>query len=397
MSIVVRDVREHELDSVLALNNAAGPAILPLDAARLRYLFENAEYFRVAERDGTLAGFLIGFGSHANHALRHENWPAAPQYEYLADTLWSDHAYGRNAVAPRDSYGNAVLSHFPIVKSRNHCLSGPHTVPQRGVLHCVVSHGALPALHLMCVHLGLLERDRQAQIAALREVIDSEVPPDAPLIVAGDFNDWRQRADARLARIGLSEVFRQTQGRHACSFPAAWPLLLDFLADRLNVVDRTAWAERLTRGEVLDDSGQPLPPDAPFQPGTRIHYYRHLDDEPTIPFEETVLFQDAHLLVADKPHFLPVTPGGRYVQQSLLVRLKNRLGIESLSPIHRIDRETAGLVLFSLRPQDRAAYQALFRERSVHKVYEAIASSGTAHAWPLVLPANRVRLQLPHD
>ncbi len=154
-----------------------------------------------------------------------ERHPGVSQYEFLADSIWKDHAYGRNAVAPRDSYGNAVLSHFPIVKSRNHCLSGPRTMPQRGVLHCVVSHGALPALHLMCVHLGLLERDRQAQIAALREVIDSEVPPGAPLILAGDFNDWRQRADARLARIGLSEVFRQTQGRHACSFPAAWPLL----------------------------------------------------------------------------------------------------------------------------------------------------------------------------
>ena len=155
--------------------------------------------------------------------------------------------------------------------------------------------------------------------------------------------------------------------------PAPWPLLLDFLSDRLNVVDRSTWAGRLTRGEVLDDNGQPLPPDAAFQPGARIHYYRHLDDEPTIPFEESVLFQDEHLLVADKPHFLPVTPGGRYVQQSLLVRLKRRTGIETLSPIHRIDRETAGLVLFSLRPQDRDAYQALFRERAVHKVYEAIA------------------------
>lgn len=152
-----------------------------------------------------------------------------------------------------------------------------------------------------------------------------------------------------------------------------WPLLLDFLSDRLKVVDRAAWQLRLARGEVLDDAGQPLPLDAPFQPGARIHYYRHLDDEPPIPFEETVLFQDEHLLVADKPHFLPVTPGGRYVQQSLLVRLKRSTGIESLSPIHRIDRETAGLVLFSVRAQDRNAYQALFRDRVVHKVYEAIA------------------------
>jgi len=164
---------------------------------------------------------------------------------------------------------------------------------------------------------------------------------------------------------------------------AAWPLLLDFLADRLNVVDRAAWHLRLARGEVLDDNGQPLPPDAAFLPGARIHYYRHLDDEPTIPFEEAVLFQDEHLLVADKPHFLPVTPGGRYVQQSLLVRLKRRTGIDTLSPIHRIDRETAGLVLFSVRPQDRNAYQALFRERAVHKVYEAIAPHRPELAFPL--------------
>lgn len=166
---------------------------------------------------------------------------------------------------------------------------------------------------------------------------------------------------------------------------APWLRLLDFLAERLSVVDRAAWAERLARGEVLDDNGQPLAPDAPFEPGSRIHYYRHLDDEPVIPFEACVLFQDEHLLVADKPHFLPVTPGGRYVQQSLLVRLKRQTGIDSLSPIHRIDRETAGLVLFSLQAQDRNAYQALFRERVVHKTYEAIA----AHRPELVLPITR--------
>lgn len=160
--------------------------------------------------------------------------PGVSQYEFLADSIWHDHAYGRNAVAPRDSYGNAVLSHFPIVRSHNHRLSAPRTVPQRGVLHCVVNHGGLPALHLMCVHLGLLEHDRLAQIAALREIIDSEVPAGAPLIVAGDFNDWRQRADARLARIGLAEVFRQAHGRHARSFPAAWPLLR---LDRIYVRD----------------------------------------------------------------------------------------------------------------------------------------------------------------
>lgn len=163
---------------------------------------------------------------------------------------------------------------------------------------------------------------------------------------------------------------------------APFAQLLDFLTHRLPAVDRPAWQQRMAQGEVLAEDGQPLPPDAPYQPGTRVYYYRHLAHEPAVPFEEAVLFQDDHLLVADKPHFLPVIPGGRYVQQSLLVRLKRRTGIETLSPVHRIDRETAGLVVFSVRPQDRAAYQALFRERAVDKTYEAIAPACAALDMP---------------
>jgi tRNA pseudouridine32 synthase / 23S rRNA pseudouridine746 synthase len=152
-----------------------------------------------------------------------------------------------------------------------------------------------------------------------------------------------------------------------------WPTLLDFLAERLPSVDRDGWRRRLTAGDVLDEAGQPADADSPYLGGGRLYYWRALDDEPAIPFQATVLFRDAHLLVVDKPHFLPVTPTGRFVQQSLLVRLKQSTGLDALSPIHRIDRETAGLVLFSVRPQDRAAYQALFRERAVGKVYEAVA------------------------
>jgi tRNA pseudouridine32 synthase/23S rRNA pseudouridine746 synthase len=129
----------------------------------------------------------------------------------------------------------------------------------------------------------------------------------------------------------------------------------------------------LAQGLVLDEDTRPLSADAPFRAGTRVYYYRELESEPVIPFEEHIVYQDAHLLVADKPHFLPVTPTGRYVQQTLLVRLKRRTGLEHLSPIHRIDRETAGLVVFSVRPQDRGAYQALFRDQVVEKHYEAIA------------------------
>lgn len=163
-----------------------------------------------------------------------------------------------------------------------------------------------------------------------------------------------------------------------------WPGVLDFLAQRLPRLTLHEWAQRLARGEVLDEAGQPVPPDAPYRGGTRLYYWRTLEDEPVVPFEEQVLFQDEHLVVADKPHFLPVTPGGRYVQQTLLVRLKNRLGLPDLSPVHRIDRETAGLVVFSVRPQDRGAYQALFRERTVDKVYEAIAPASDVHRFPLV-------------
>lgn len=152
-----------------------------------------------------------------------------------------------------------------------------------------------------------------------------------------------------------------------------WPRLIDFLAERLPAVNAAQWAQRMSAGRVLDETGTPLLPQALYTPGQRVYYYRELEAEPAIPFEETIVHQDEHLLVADKPHFLSVTPTGRYVQQTLLVRLKRRTGIETLTPIHRIDRETAGLVVFSVRPQDRDAYQRLFREQQVEKVYEAIA------------------------
>ena len=152
-----------------------------------------------------------------------------------------------------------------------------------------------------------------------------------------------------------------------------WTTVLDFLAERLPTVSRQAWAARMHNGEVLDKQGHAIHAEQPYASGTRLFYYRHIADEPDLPVQERIVFQDDHLVVADKPHFMPVTPGGQYVRQSLLVRLKRQLGIDSLSPVHRIDRETAGLVLLCVRPQDRNAYQALFRERQVHKVYEAVA------------------------
>jgi tRNA pseudouridine32 synthase/23S rRNA pseudouridine746 synthase len=133
---------------------------------------------------------------------------------------------------------------------------------------------------------------------------------------------------------------------------------------------------------VLHEDGQTALPDQSCQPGQRLYYYRHLPDEPVLPFQAHVLFEDENLLVVDKPHFMPVTPSGRYVQQSLLVQLKRQTGCADLVPLHRIDRETAGLVLLGKRLQERDAYHALFRDHQIQKTYHAVA----AHAPHLKLP-----------
>lgn len=158
--------------------------------------------------------------------------------------------------------------------------------------------------------------------------------------------------------------------------------LLDFLAERLPAVTRAEWQARMRAGEVIDELAQPATPERPFVPGLRLYYYRELADEAAIPFEEAVLFQDEHLVVADKPHFLPVVPTGPYLHHTLLVRLKRKLGLPQLSPVHRIDRATAGLVLFSVQRATRGAYQGLFRDRAVGKTYEAIAPWRADLAFP---------------
>jgi len=162
-----------------------------------------------------------------------------------------------------------------------------------------------------------------------------------------------------------------------------WPTLLDYLAARLPRIPRAEWQARLRAGHVVDDDGRALDEHTPYLHGQRVYYWRTLADEAPVPFQETVLYRDAHLVVADKPHFLPVTPGGRYVRETLLVRLKRVLDLPELSPLHRIDRETAGLVVFSVQAHERDAYQRLFRERRVDKTYEAIAPWRDGLCWPL--------------
>lgn len=153
----------------------------------------------------------------------------------------------------------------------------------------------------------------------------------------------------------------------------SWPTLMDFLLERFPDIPRATWEQRMQQGLVVDEHGTRVTPERPYPGPMRVYYYRAIEDEPELPLEETVLYQDEHLVVADKPHFLPVVPAGRYLQQTLLVRLKRKLGIDTLAPIHRIDRETAGLVMFSVQAQAGRAYSSLFRDRQIHKEYEAIA------------------------
>ena len=159
-------------------------------------------------------------------------------------------------------------------------------------------------------------------------------------------------------------------------------LLIDFLCERLPVVGRAAWLQRMAAGEVVSEQGDAALPQDGLKPGLRYYYYRALEAEPLIPFTAEVIHRDEHLLVADKPHFLPVVPAGQYLQNTLLVRLKREFDLPELSPIHRIDRDTAGLVVFSVQRATRGLYQGLFRDRAIHKVYEAVAPYRADLAFP---------------
>lgn len=162
-----------------------------------------------------------------------------------------------------------------------------------------------------------------------------------------------------------------------------WTRVIDFLVQRFPSVSLDTWLHRLQVGDVVNDEGQVLTPDAPYRAGQRLYYFRAVELEPPIPFEAVVLWQDEHLLVVDKPHFLPVMPSGKYLQETVLIRLKKALALDTLVPIHRIDRDTAGLVLFSKQVATRGAYQELFRTRQVDKTYECIAPWKPDLVWPV--------------
>jgi endonuclease/exonuclease/phosphatase family metal-dependent hydrolase len=165
-------------------------------------------------------------GTHEAHGRKFDDWPDEPHYAFLADSIWPQYAYGRNVVYPKGHHGNAVMSKFPIVSFHNHDVSLPGP-EKRGLLHCVLRvTGQVLDVHCICVHLGLSESHRMQQLDLLCEMVRSEVPDNAPLIVAGDFNDWRRRANEVLEReIGLREVFVHAYGEPARTFPSRFPLL----------------------------------------------------------------------------------------------------------------------------------------------------------------------------
>lgn len=165
-------------------------------------------------------------GEHEIHADRHENWPDVSQYEFLADTIWSSYAYGKNAVYPDGHHGNALLSKFPILRYENRDVS-QDGAENRGLLHAELDVPGIEwPLHAVCVHLGLAERHRTEQLAKLSGIVNRQVPDDAPVIVAGDFNDWRNRANGILREgAGLLEAFAEARGRSARTYPARLPCL----------------------------------------------------------------------------------------------------------------------------------------------------------------------------
>jgi endonuclease/exonuclease/phosphatase family metal-dependent hydrolase len=179
-------------------------------------------------------------GQHHRHAGRYHDWPGTSQHEFIADTMWHEVAYGRNAVYRNGHHGNAVLSRYPIVAQENEDISA-HAFESRGLLHCQVSlaEGG-PILHCLNVHLGLFERGRQWQIRALVDRIRETVPNDEPMIIAGDFNDWRRKGDRSLQEeLDVVEVFEAVKGRPARTFPSVMPMFrLDRIYARgLKVID----------------------------------------------------------------------------------------------------------------------------------------------------------------
>ena len=161
--------------------------------------------------------------------------------------------------------------------------------------------------------------------------------------------------------------------------------IFDYLCQHFPHIQVNEWQQRFKDELIYSADGEKLKLDSVYTPNTHIFYYRFLAHEVPEPFQHEILFENDHLLVVDKPHFLTMSPTGQYVQETLLVRLKKQTGYEDLSPIHRLDRETAGVVLFCKKPESRGIYQKLFADRKVQKTYHAIAAYDSKLRFPQTL------------
>jgi tRNA pseudouridine32 synthase/23S rRNA pseudouridine746 synthase len=170
----------------------------------------------------------------------------------------------------------------------------------------------------------------------------------------------------------------------------SWTTLRDHLVDRLPQVSAEHIDALLDLGQIVDRHG-PLPPETPFRPRHDVWFHRELAQEVPVPFMTSILHRDDNLLVVDKPHFLATMPRGRHVAQTALVRLRCELGLPGLSPAHRLDRLTAGLLMFVIRPEHRGAYQSLFARRAVRKTYEAVAPHDPALELPRTVRSRIVK------
>lgn len=200
-------------------------------------------------------------GEHAGHAEAIEGWPVASQFEFLADKLWPHFAYGKNAVYTEGHHGNAILSKYPIRFHENQNIS-TNDFERRGVLHAVLEGPSGP-LHALCTHLSLFASHRSKQLETLTLRVKRTIPEGEPLILAGDFNDWRESASPVLRNaLGLDEVFLRAHKRHARTFPAWFPLLR---LDRMYYRGLTCRSAELASGSVWRSLSDHLPILAEFQ------------------------------------------------------------------------------------------------------------------------------------
>lgn len=200
-------------------------------------------------------------GHHDEHINHMDDWPTSSQFEYLADQTWPHFAYGKNALYSEGHHGNAILSKYPITFSENEDVS-LSKIERRGLLHAEITHGH-HTVHAFCLHLGLFERDRAKQIHKLMTRISKMVPPEASLIIAGDFNDWRQNAtDILASKLSLKEAFIEKKGRHAYTYPSWFPFLS---LDRVYYRNLKCTSVKILHGSLWKNLSDHLPLFAEFE------------------------------------------------------------------------------------------------------------------------------------